>query len=328
LHRGRAMSATSARTLRAPSRFWALTFHIGPDLILVTAFALTLAVLMLVYGAKLSFVHASIVMPLVVLAVLVASTFVRGRGWRTASEMLRDWFPLILHVFIYENLHDLTDAIRPEIVDGSLRALDTHIFGVEPTIALQKITTPWLTELMSFGYMLYFVYPAAVLTILYVRDEFYKFREFGMALGLCFYLGLLGYLLVPAIGPRYAMAHEFTVPLQGIWLTERAAAAWDMIESIKRDCFPSLHTGLTTVSLIYMWRYRKVWRFGKALLGLCTPFIVLLWCSTIYLRYHYTVDVMAGFALAITCCYAAPMFVRWYYQRKTGEAPMLSIDQA
>jgi len=145
-----------------------------------------------------------------------------------------------------------------------------------------------------------------------------------LALSLGFYLGLTGYLLVPAIGPRYAMAGEFHVPLEGIWLTARAAAAWNAIESVKRDCFPSLHTALTSISLIYL--FRLAWR---RLFAICLPLIVLLWMSTIYLRYHYFVDVLGGFALAGICCTLAPAIIRWYYAdaRSPGEAAPARADR-
>jgi membrane-associated phospholipid phosphatase len=181
---------------------------------------------------------------------------------------------------------------------------------------------------MTFAYALYFVHMALVLGMTYARGEFFKFREVGLALSLCFYLGLTGYITVPAIGPRYFIDAEFTVPLDGIWLTARAASAWNHIESLKRDCFPSLHTALTTIALIYIWRYRLVWRGGRILLAVCAPLIVSLWCSTLYLRYHWTIDVIAGWALGFFCAYASPWIVRWYYRKKTGVAPELSIQAA
>jgi membrane-associated phospholipid phosphatase len=296
-----------------------LTYHLGLDLIFLGVFAALLVVLMVVYGGRPTFLQTSIVLPLVIMTLLIAIGLVRRRG-RTLA-LVRDWLPLVLIVLVYENFHDLTDLVRPEVVDGALRRLDERLLGVEPALALSCLSRPWLTEYMTFCYALYFVYPTIVLAITYSRDEFILFREFGLALSLAFYLGLLGYVLVPAIGPRYAMAAELGVPLDGIWLTARAAAAWNALESIKRDCFPSLHTALTTISLIYFWRYRNAWKWGRLLLSVCAPLIFSLWCSTIYLRYHYFVDVLAGFALALFCCSAAPILVRVYYAGRLGGAP-------
>ncbi|MBI5527375.1 MAG: phosphatase PAP2 family protein [Deltaproteobacteria bacterium] len=323
----------------ARSAFWDMTFHIGPDLLIMALFLVALAVVMLVYGGTFTFVQSSIILPLVFLVGLIVVAFgarirrilsgnreQRREFARLSLAMVRDWSPLIVIIFIYENAHDLTDLIRPITVDASLRRADEILFGVEPTLTLQAITTPWLTEFMTFAYALYFAYPAIILGRAYGRGEFFLFREIGLALSLCFYLGLAGYITVPAIGPRCFMAAEFAVPLDGIWLTARAAAAWNHLESIKRDCFPSLHTAITTIALVYLWRLRGAWRGGRTVFWICVPLIASLWLSTVYLRYHWIVDVFAGWALAFLCCHAAPRIVRRYYRKKTGVEPAVSLD--
>ena len=55
------------------------------------------------------------------------------------------------------------------------------------------------------------------------------------------FLGLLGYLLVPAIGPMYTLRNQYTVPLhQSIWMFNREVDFMDFAR-IRRDVFPSLH---------------------------------------------------------------------------------------
>jgi membrane-associated phospholipid phosphatase len=318
---------TQSASLDYRRRLWRLTYFIGPDLLFLALFLALLLALTAAYGGRrASLWHGSLVLPASVMIILCGTAFVPRlpamlRGSAAARRAfaekglatLRDWFPLVLIVLVYENFHDLTDVIHPEVVDGTLRRLDEALLGIAPARALLPITRPWLTELMSLAYLLYFVYPTLILTTFYSRGEFVRFREFGLALSLAFYLGLFGYMLVPAVGPRYTMAAELPVTLDGIWLTEPAARAWDSIESVKRDCFPSLHTALTTISLVYFWRYRRAWRGGRALFAVCAPLIVLLWASTLYLRYHYFVDVLAGWSLALFCAGAAPRLVRWYY---------------
>ena len=180
------------------------------------------------------------------------------------------------------------------------------------------------------AYALYFVYPATLLILLYRSGDLVRFRELGLALGLCLYLGLLGYVLVPAVGPRYAFGDAFVHPLVGPFLTEPAARAWNAIERVDRDCFPSLHTALTTLALIYFVRLRRVLPGGRVLLAIIVLPIVLLWASTLYLRYHYGVDVLAGFALAFFVSWLAPriqaryrMFMLRRSQHLAGRAPVL-----
>ena len=312
-------------------RGWFVSFlyHVGLDLLCLAFFALLFGLLLTVFHGTITFMQSSILLPLFVMLVIIVAAFasripsvfsrdgIERRAFvRSSLRTIRDWLPLVLIVFLYENFHDLTDLIRPTIVDSTLREADRFFLRIEPAFYLERFTMPWLTEFMTFAYALYFFYPTLILTLLYRKGEFLKFREFGLALSLCFYLGLMGYMLVPAIGPRYAMAGEFTVPLTGVWLTQFAADAWNTLQSFKRDCFPSLHTALSTVALIYLWRLRRQWRAGRVIFAVCLPMIVSLWLSTLYLRYHYGVDVIAGWLLAVFCCWAAPSMIRWYYRNK------------
>jgi hypothetical protein len=294
---------------------------LGADLIAAAVFLAVVLGLAIFSPRPLSFWHASFVLPLVLLGVLVLIALVRGwlSGRRSLAELrggvmvlVADWLPLILCVLAYENVHDLTYVIRPDTVDAALRALDERLLGATPAAALDPYVRPWLTEVMSGAYALYFVYPALLLWLLYRRGDLTRFREVGLALGLCLYGGLIGYMLVPAVGPRYAMAAELHSQLVGPWLTAPAARAWDAIELIDRDCFPSLHTGLTMLSLVYFVRLRRVLPRGRLIVALITPPIVLLWLSTMYLRYHYAVDVLAGAALALGVAAIAPRIVLTY----------------
>jgi membrane-associated phospholipid phosphatase len=324
------MVAEGERFAPVRARWWArASYYVGPDLLFLGAFIALLAILCVVYDVRWSAIHGSTWMPLVVMVALIGAAFVprlRGivsgdRAQRRefaarAMATVRDWSPLILIIAVYDNFHDLTKVIRPQVVDGLLRHLDERLFSVEPTLLLQKITVPWLTEYMTFAYALFFVFPTIILGALYLKDRFIEFREFGLAMSLAFYLGLIGYMLVPAIGPRYAMPGEFTVPLTGYLLTAPAAAAWRSVQQFDRDCFPSLHTAMSSISLVYFWRFRARLPWGRPLLFICAPLIVSLWLSTLYLRYHYAVDVLAGWGLAALCCVVAPATIRWYYAGK------------
>src|SRR5260221_4443157 len=59
-----------------------------------------------------------------------------------------------------------------------------------------------------------------------------------------------------------------------------------------RDVFPSLHVGLSAVVLWYAWKH------GKTAFLLLLPFVAGNWISTLYLRYHYLIDVLVGFVVA------------------------------
>jgi membrane-associated phospholipid phosphatase len=96
---------------------------------------------------------------------------------------------------------------------------------------------------------------------------------------------------MPAAGPYVAMAGDFVRPLEGGWLT-RIHHAIVVRGTNGVDVFPSLHCGVTSFLLFFDRRHAP--RRYRLLL---VP-VAILWTSTIYLRYHYFVDVVAGFAIS------------------------------
>ncbi len=316
-----------------------ITYYLGPDLIFLFFLIAVLVVLSIIYGnKKFTPVKKSVMVPLIVFSgILLFGVIARiklifsGQKEKIKElltltlHMARDWFPLLLIILIYENLHDLTDLIHPDTLDRQLAELDLLIFGVQPTIWLQQFIHPVLNDYMTFAYGLYFLYPATILGLVYSKGDLFKFREVALSFVICVVAGFIGYVTVPAVGPRYFLADEYTISLSG-YLTEAGARAWNSIESVKRDCFPSLHTAMSTITLVYFKRFRNFYRFGRPVFYIALPLIISLWISTVYLRYHWVVDVFAGWILAIICVTLSPAFIRWYYYRKTGKRPEVSTD--
>ena len=72
-----------------------------------------------------------------------------------------------------------------------------------------------------------------------------------------------------------------------------------------RDAFPSGHAMMTLVAMWWSWRQRLRLRWALSVIG------VLLILATVYLRYHYVVDVLAGALLAVAVVSAGPGIHRW-----------------
>jgi membrane-associated phospholipid phosphatase len=78
----------------------------------------------------------------------------------------------------------------------------------------------------------------------------------------------------------------------------------DRLESVAYDAFPSGHTELT---ILAMWSSQMISRRWFGAYIAYTSGIIF---ATVYLRYHYTVDVFAGAILAIFLIAAAPFLYR------------------
>lgn len=211
------------------------------------------------------------------------------------ASFIRGWYPVALIPITYKELSYLIPLIHPRDFDTTLAGIDHRFLGVHPTVWLERFTWPPLTEVLQLTYSTYYFLPLVLGVVLWRRRSFEKFHFWVFIVVLGFYLSYLGYIAVPAIGPRFlpSIVEAQTRPLTGVWLFEPVRAMLDRAEGITRDCFPSGHTELTLLVLFYARRFhRKVFWW---LLPLGTGVIV----STVYLRYHYLIDVVAGALLAV-----------------------------
>ena len=222
-----------------------------------------------------------------------------GAAWRWRAGML--FYPVVINV-VFMQMKTSVPKIHPQAMDTLLQHLDTLGIGTNLSLRLQPLVHPVFTEFFSLCYLLFFPYLLFSL-VYYFCGEVNLLRKFVTGLFTIYGLGFLGYTLLPAHGPGHALAEQFTVPLNGWWLTQWNAAIVAR-GSNGVDVFPSLHCAVSSYFLFFD-RPHRPWRF-KLYLVPC----VGLWISTIYLRYHYGIDMLCGFALS-----AFALWLTKYYPR-------------
>ncbi|RME62694.1 MAG: phosphatase PAP2 family protein [Nitrospirae bacterium] len=156
---------------------------------------------------------------------------------------------------------------------------------------MERFYNPYLTDLLIIGYCTYYFMPVILGVILKIQGKEKEFQEGLFTVLLCFYLSYVGYVLFPALGPRYTMLHLQQKPLEGVFLFDGINHLLNSLERIKRDAFPSGHTGITLV-VLYL-----AMKFERRLLWAFVPCTMLLIIATIYCRFHYGVDILGGVLL-------------------------------
>jgi membrane-associated phospholipid phosphatase len=178
-------------------------------------------------------------------------------------------------------------------------------------------SNPCLTELLQIFYSLFFVFFLVVGIELYRKHGFACFR-FAIVYG--FLVSYIGYLFLPAIGPRFTLHDFFRIDadLPGLLVTSALRSFINFFESIpagvsnsvaiacaQRDVFPSGHAMMMVIMMTFVCREKLRCRNFILISG------VLLILATVYLRYHYVVDLLAGILLAIFCIYTAERLRKW-----------------
>jgi membrane-associated phospholipid phosphatase len=219
------------------------------------------------------------------------------RRWR--ARLI--FHPIALNV-VFAHMKGAIPKIAPERMDAALQRIDAALVGGNLSLRMEPLVHSVLTEALSSCYILFFPYLLFSL-IWYFRQDLGTLKAFVVGMFTVYGLGFLGYTLVPAWGPWIAMAREFRVVLDGGPITR-----WN--DAIVRwgtngvDVFPSLHCALSSYFLFFDRRHTR-WRF----LVYVVP-CVGLWVSTLYLRYHYFVDVLAGFSLSAFALWISARFER------------------
>jgi len=210
-------------------------------------------------------------------------------GFRNGPELVQKARLLASYGFLvwfYFAVARLVPAVGAPVRDEALYAVDRALFQETPAVYCQSFAVLWLTDLLSACYLSFHVYlQLAVLHMLW-RPLAAGVR-FSISLFTTYAVGFLGYLLLPALGPWKAFPQLFTTPLTGGVVTEFNAWVVGQGSSVY-DVFPSLHLLVTLVLLDHDWREVR-WRFWIMIVPAAGLIV-----ATIYLRYHYAVDLLAG----------------------------------
>jgi membrane-associated phospholipid phosphatase len=241
-----------------------------------------------------------------VAALPAAIAVLRARSPRPGSlgDVVCDFYMVLAVVLVFDSLGPLIASVNPVDKDAWLIAIDRRLFGVDPTVALEPFARPFLSDVLTVCYALYYFHPIILGALVYKDDKAAgavgparRYRAYAFTMVAVFFVSYVGYFLVPAIGPRFTVKHAGPLPRGAV--SAAIDATLDKLETNKRDCFPSGHTMVVTAVLIEAAR-----RSRKTFLGFL-PFAIGLVAATVYCRYHYAIDVIAGLVLAFVVVPAA-----------------------
>ncbi len=243
----------------------------------------------------------------------------RAEAQTGIMRIVRDWYwyPLILIAF--KEVYVILRPINPVDCDALLIQIDYWLFGVNPTQWLHQFAHPLLTEYLQLFYSMFYIFPFLICFSLYRREKYQEYYHAFFLILYGFYLSYIGYLVVPAIGPRFTL-HEFQAldkELPGVLLADILRFIINTGESIphwipnpaavaQRDCFPSGHTEVTLIVMYLCWKYKSKTAY------FLFPAGISLIVATVYLRYHYVIDLIAGAAFTLFAVWSGAYIERWW----------------
>jgi len=187
--------------------------------------------------------------------------------------------------------------------DQAILNLEQAVFGVQPTVWLQKFISPALTEWMMFSYVIYVpIYPL-LCGILYFKRSARHMEDYLFTLGIANFICDIGFILYPVAGPLHKIADQFTVPLKGYFFTFWGEYIRNHVHQTG-GCIPSPHCAVATIMWVMAYRYYRPAFYILA------PIILSLYISAFYGRYHYLSDVIIGVLAAWLVILMVPFLMR------------------
>lgn len=280
----------------------------------VIGFYAAMTLMNILFAQRLPYWHIFILANILTVALVVAIARWDAQADSKLSSTVRYWYNAPLILLTFKEIYTLILPVRGGDFDAILIQADKFIFGTSPSILLLKIANPPLTELLQIAYNLFYFLPVILAWSLYLqgKKEEADFTIYQVVYG--FFISYIGYFLLPAVGPRFTL-HDFAntnTELPGLLFTNFLREVVNSGESIpkgtlnpvalvQRDVFPSGHTMMTLIVMYLAIQYRDRSRYFLLVAG------SLLIIATVYLRYHYFVDLLGGAAFMVISLYTGKL---------------------
>jgi membrane-associated phospholipid phosphatase len=222
---------------------------------------------------------------------------------------LRHFYPVLLYAGFYSETGWLNQMFVHGYLDPVLIGWDQKLFRCQPSLALME-ALPFLpiSELFYAAYFSYYVMIGGVGFALYLRNRS-QFFHYVSVVSFVFYICYVIYIFVPVIGPpiwfqkvlNYSLPENLQqlAPPGGFPAQVRSGIFFHIMKWIYRvfespgAAIPSSHVAVALCTVYFSFTYLRRIRWIHLVVA------VLLCIATVYCRYHYACDVLAGAATAL-----------------------------
>ncbi len=285
-------------------------FNLRPADVITIIFVSFLLIITIVFNSAIP--NRFLLVPIYIILLIAQFVLVKVKDKTRLLRAMYDLiFPVVSVFVLFDSLGWVVHYVNPVDIDPLLIKLDYAFFGNHPTVMLEAMMNPVLTDILQLAYSSYYFLPVTLGIALLKNGQREEFNRSLFLILFCFYLSYVGYIIWPALGPRFTLDHLQTQKLQGFFIAEPLQNLLNKLEGIKRDAFPSGHTGIALTVLFLSYR------FNRKLFRIFLPIVSALIFSTVYCRYHYVVDIIAGFGLAGGTIFFGERYYSWWEKRNS-----------
>jgi len=234
-------------------------------------------------------------------------TLNRARPSAGILRVIRDWHPLMLFPFLYKEVELLAPALGDWRLTAAIPTWEAALFAGQPSVYLsERLAFIPLSEYLHFCYAAYVIVIPSVAAYWYVSGRRVAFGELLLMLSTVMLGSYLFFIVLPVDSPYY-LSPRLGPPLSGHFFFD-LVHQMSGLGGARGGAFPSAHvSGAVVVGLV-------AWRHQRPLAYLLLPIIGGVMMATVYGRFHYVLDTLAGAALAVAVVVA--------YRYLSGDGPL------
>ncbi len=216
--------------------------------------------------------------------------------------LLRQTYALILSGYFYSETVFYNKLIFNNI-DPLLEKIEYYVFGMQVSVQFSEIITNKLfSELMYLSYFSFYLLIASFTLLLFFKSK-NTFAKAVFQLSASLYIFYIIFAVFPSAGPQfYFLFPENSLP--DAYLFDNIMHFIQKVAEQPTAAFPSSHVGVSVIILILS---RKILpKFYIFIL----PIVFLLTLSTVYIKAHYAIDVIAAILIAPIVLYWSNILYR------------------
>jgi membrane-associated phospholipid phosphatase len=244
---------------------------------------------------------------------------------------MRHFYPVLLYAAFYRETGALNHMFVSNYLDPFFIRLEERIFGFQPCLmAMEWLPYLLVSEVFYAAYFSYYIMIAGIGLALFLSNR-ERFFHYVSVVSFVFYACYLVYIFLPVMGPRvffreidgYVLPPEARRSVAPMFAPAVQSGLFYQVMALIYRCFeapgaafPSSHVAVAICTLWFSFLYLP------SISRLHSVVVVLLCLSTVYCRYHYVVDVIAG---AIAAAALVPLGNRMFHRCRQAGRPKYGL---
>jgi membrane-associated phospholipid phosphatase len=293
--------------------------HIYPIDIITFAYIILTGIYIILGAAALDHITSHLFIRLILLGGIGSLIFFNYSFQNKGIHFLRNFYPLALLGYFYPETDYLNNIIFPNL-DPALSNLELTVFGGQPSVWFSHyLPWKWFNELMNLSYFSFYIF-IFVLCYWVYNYKRKHFQETIFIVCMSFYMYYILFILFPVAGPQFFLTPPDNQLPDAYFF--RDLVKWvDAFGERPTAAFPSSHVGIMVI-LTYL-----AYKYAPKLLKWMIPGGILLVLSTIYIKAHYAIDVIAGFLTVPTMYWVSKYTFQLLTHGISHEAHTLTLYQ-